>query len=253
MGKMYELLAVQESKKHAFGKILEETLVVFSKKAQGHFTGAEKTLTMFAEEDANESGIAERHDMTTTVHAKLDYLLGRFVAPYLDVMLQKEATNQNAYETLTIGKTEIEHVPATFMLGFVDRLKAIRSVVNAIPTLSPGVEWIEDEGHKLAPHVRRNKVPQEQSKTRKVLVPFELSPATKEHRAQVKELSEDRVVGKFALTIWSSMYSPKEKSDILARIDKLIEDTDVSRQRANAVEASTARIGDVVANYLLNG
>lgn len=249
MGKLYELLAVEGAKKSSFANILDETRTTFTKKP-AHFTAAEKTLEMIADEDQHESGIAERHDMTTTVHEKLKYMLDDFVAPYLDVMYQKEASNQFANGTLEFGGQTLS-LPATFLLGLANRLRQLRDVIHTIPTLQPGVEWVEDPAHSFAPHVVKNKVPQESNKTRKVLVPFELAPATKEHKAQVKELSEDRVVGKYKLVVWSSMYSPKQRSDMLARLDSLIEEVDKARQRANDIDAVNNKVGDAICQYLL--
>lgn len=250
MGKLYELLAVEGAKKEAFGKILTETKTVFKKK-QSHFTGAVKVYEPFAEADHREAGVSERHEMTTTVHAKLDYMLAQVVVPYLDAMYQKEIGNQSAMGALTINGEEIFGIPATFLLGLEGRLKSIREVLNEIPTHPAGTNWVVDEAHQFAPNAMKGEHSEETNRTKKVLVPFELSPATKEHKAQVKELTEDRVIGKFITEIWSSMYTPKQKSAMLSRIDILIENVNRARMQANAVEAPTAKIGVKIAAFLL--
>ncbi len=138
MGKLHELLAVETDLKGTFKRIVEEGIVTFSKKPD-HFIGQHKKLEMFDESKQNEN-LEEHKELVTTVKDKLDYIQ-EHVVRYLDVLIQKEKTNQEATDALVVdGKILIADVPATCLLNLETELKTIRSYYEAIPTLAPGVK-----------------------------------------------------------------------------------------------------------------
>lgn len=237
MAKLHEILAVESGRKGAFNKILNETISTFKNKPM-HFTEYERTLELFEEgASKEEEGGEERISMTTTVPQKLNYL-SQFVEDYLDIVFQKEATNQDAVADLVVGKeTLIKQAPATFLLGLETKLADIRKVIDAAPTLAPGVEWVPDETHRFK-SVVKGKHAEVTNKTRKVIKPFVLYKATDKHPAQVEKLSEDVVVGNYRKWFWSGMISPAEKSELLGRIDLLMEAVKRARMKANEQEVS---------------
>jgi len=82
----------------------------------------------------------EQKEMTTTVHDKLEYMFGS-VAEWLDAVLQKERTNQEARADIILpdGSALATDIPATFLLGMESKLKELREVFLATPTLQPGI------------------------------------------------------------------------------------------------------------------
>ncbi|KKL18768.1 hypothetical protein LCGC14_2472220 [marine sediment metagenome] len=245
MAKLHELLAVEPDLEGNYKKILEETKNTFTKKSD-HFFGFHRRLELFG--DDKHDTPEEYKEMATTVHAKLDYQK-KSIVRYLDAVLQKEATNQQAIADLTIDGIEIaKGVPATFLLGLENKLKQVRAVYEVSPTLPPGHKWVPDE--TKGDHVYSMDHPEEQFKSEKIFKVQVLYDATKEHPAQVEKIPETKDVGKYVKHIWSGMISPAEKSVILGRIDKVIRGVKKARQRANATEVVKRTIGKEIFKYI---
>ena len=242
---LHSLLAVEGDLEGAHKRILEETKVTFTKKAD-HFMGSHRKLEMFVED-----GITypeEHKKIDTTVQEKLDYMADTEIR-YFDALLQKERTNQNAVADVVVdGNTIATAMPATFLLGMETRLKHLRSVYEVIPTLQPGIEWDKDESQGKG--IYKTKHTAEKLKTETIIEPVVLYEATKEHPAQVKEVSKVNTVGKYVTTNWSGMITPAEKSILLAKIDKLIRAFKQARQRANATEVVKISIGAELFAYI---
>jgi len=242
---LHELLAVEGDLDGAHKKILEETRVTFTKKSD-HFMGQHRKLEMFIEDGIT---YPEEHKaIDTTVQKKLDYMKKTEIR-YFDAMLQKEATNQTAFSDLVIDGVVIgTSLPATFLLGMETRLKHLRTAYEVIPTLQPGIEWEKDESQ--GPGIYKTSKPTEKLKTETIIEPVILYEATKEHPAQVKEVSKVNTVGKYILTAWSGMITPAEKSALLEKIDKLIRAFKKARQRANTSEVVNRSIGKELFAYI---
>ncbi len=247
--KLHELLAVLSDLEGTAKKVREEAIVTFTKKAN-HFMGGHKTLIMFDEARKGEEAGAEVHQpLTTTVNQKLAYTQKSQVK-YLDAFLQQESTNQAATADLIIGEEIIlKDAPATFLLGLENRLKNIRGIFAAIPTLNPAIEWIDDPAE--GKDIFRSKHPETAQKQEKVTEPVILYEATKEHPAQVKEVSKNIVSGTFSTVSWSGMITPGKKSEYLSRIDILIQATKKARQRANATEVVKRQVGANLFKFIL--
>lgn len=247
MGKLHELLAVESDLEGHYKRIVAETTGVFKKGE--HFTGSHKTLSMFDDDRQREAEAAEEHkEMATTVKRKLDYS-EEAIVKYLDVVLQKESTNQEAKADLVVdGEILLSNVPATFLLGLENKLKYIRSMYEAIPTLSPSVEWKKDPsmGEDVYVAVHEEKA----NKTQKMIKHQVLVQPTKEHPAQIEKWTEDTPVGVFSTRRWSGMLSPREKMVLLTKIDNLYRAVKEARQRANCQEVKNLTIGKVLFNYI---
>ena len=242
---LHELLAVEGDLDGAHKKILEETKVTFTKKAE-RFLGQHRKLTMFVDDGITHPESYKKID--STVHDKLDYMKNTEIR-YFDAMLQKEATNQVAVADLVVdGEVLGARLPATFLLGMETRLKHMRAVYDLIPTLAPGIDWVLDE--KTGKNIYKTVKPDEKLKTETIVKPVVLYEATKEHPAQVKEMSETKNTGKYVTTTWSGMISPAEKSNLLGRIDKLIRACKQARQRANTTEVVKSSVGAKLFEYI---
>lgn len=234
MGKLHEVLAVEGDLAGTAKKIAEETIKTFSSRAD-HFMGSVQADTYFDENDANLNKTEEKA-MDTTVFDKLKYA-APMVARYWDAYYVKEATNQHAKADIVLpdGSVFAKDVPATVLLGMETKLKETRAIYEHIPTLQPGIAW--DEAPELGAGVYRTVSPVTTFITKKTLRPIELSPATKEHKAQVHAVEEDKAVAKRLTTRTSGMLTPAQKSDLLERVDILIRSVKKARQRANNHEA----------------
>ncbi|TET78737.1 MAG: hypothetical protein E3J43_04210 [Candidatus Heimdallarchaeota archaeon] len=245
MARLHELLAVEGDLEGTYRKILEETKVTFTKKAE-HFMGFIRTLQLF---DEKAPPVAPDYkELDTTIDAKLDYQKDHIIR-YLDAVLQKEMTNTAAKADLVVdGKTIAKELPATFLLGLETKLKHIRDVYSTIPTLQPGVKWEKDESRGKGVYVTAN--PEETYQTEKVIEAHVLYKATKEHPAQVKEMAKTIKTGRYSKLVWSGMLSTAEKSILLGKIDKLIRAAKQARQRANTTPVITATVAKELFNFI---
>lgn len=247
MPKMHEILAAEPNVAGAWGAMKDETLRVFDR--ADAFVRVTTTKKHFAEEDSK-LDTTETKDNTTTVAERVSYLLSRSFAKHLDLQLQKDATNQQAKADLVVGgQTLAKDVPAQTLLLLEKELTAIRQVLLKAPTLQSGPVWIRDEGNGL--YV--TKEPQVTFSTKKTIRPVILVQATEHHPAQVDRVSEDVPVAKIEKVTWSGALSSAEKAAIVGRVDALIVAAKKARQRANNTEASKARIGAAVADFILGG
>ena len=246
MGKLHELLAVESDIENVYKKVMKEAQVTFTKKP-AHFMGFHKRLELFSD-SANDTTPEEFQDITETVDSKLEYI-SKHGQRYLDAVLQKELTNQTASADLIVeGVTLATKVPATFLLGLENKLKFVRAVYEAIPTLPPGYSWEKDE--TKGDGVWRSKNPENKYKTAKTFKHKVLYEATKEHPAQIERWEEVENVGMYVFERWFGMFSPARKSDVLEKIDILLRAVKKARQKANSVDVVKSRIGSKIFDFI---
>lgn len=245
MSKLHQLLAVEGDLEGTAKKITEETITQFTKHPDRYF-GHHQRIELF---DENAPEEADNHKaMDDTVQSKLDYTAGHIVR-YLDAVLQKETTNQEAKADLVVdGEAIAKDLPATFLLGLETRLKNIRKIYLSIPTLQPGIEWKLDESQ--GEDVYKRVYPEVKFRTKKVLKNHVKALATKEHPEQVDVYTEDEKVARIITDTWCGMFTVAKKSDIIGRIDQLIRAVKVARQQANTTEVKPAHIADKLFDYI---
>jgi len=248
---LHELLAVEGDLQGQFRSIVSETTQTFTKRTE-HFRGHTKTLKMKDEERAFEEAAAEEYkQLESTVDEKLDYSK-EAVIRYFDAFLQKECTNQEASADLEVdGKVLMKGVPATALLGFESKLKEVRQYYQAIPTLPPGTTWIVDPTER--PGIYKAEHPEVREKTEKDIEHKVVVKATEQHPAQVAERSITKTVGIFTTEKWCGMHTPGQKSELLGRLDNLIQACKTARQRANSAEVVIRTIGKEMFDYIHKG
>ena len=171
------------------------------------------------------------------------------IVRYLDALLQKERTNQDATADIVIDGVKIaDSLPATFLLGLESRLKRVRAVYESIPTLPPNIKWEKDETKGDDIYSRAH--PEEQLKTEKIFKVQVLYDATKEHPAQVEKIPETKNVGVYKKEVWTGLLSPADKSVLLGKIDKLLQAVKKARQRANTTKVVKTTIGKELFAYI---
>lgn len=246
MGKLHEILAVENEVKGTADSLLAETKVTFTKK-QDHFLGQNRHYN--PANDDGEKFNDENKEMVTTVRAKLDHT-EEYVGRLLDITYQKEEANTRAKADLVVnGMTLATDVPATVLLNFETKLKALREVYRDIPTLDPGERWVPDT-------TRKDTYVSDQLssyRTQKVLKAIVLYPHTDKHPAQVEKTTVDERVGTWLTTKWSGMMSPVEKSKLLERLDVLLAAVKKARCRANEVETADVTIAKQLFQFINTG
>lgn len=243
---LHELLAVEGDLSNTAKTVLDEAMVTFEKKPD-HFRGFVKSMKYFDEARQQENAREEK-GMVTTVEDKLTYALGASQKLF-DALLQKEEANQRAKADLEVdGQVIASGLPATFLLGMETRLKAVRDMILRVPTLDPALIWSEDAGAGAG--VFRSNA-QLSNRTEKQVRFKVLYDATDKHPAQIEKWNEDVPVARIETTHTSGMWTPKRKSDVLGRLDKLIRAVKKARQRANTVEVADLHIANAMTKYIL--
>jgi hypothetical protein len=250
MAKLHEVLAVDKDLEKVASEIINEAVVTFSKKTD-HFTGHARTLRMFDENRMDEeAGQAEVKEITTTVPAKLKYV-AEHVVRYYNALAQKEATNQLAKADVIMsdGTVLLKDVPATLLLSLENKLTRLREMYNFIPTLQPGVEWKPDTDASLRGVYKaaKDKVSLKSEKDFNFRI---LVAATDKHPAQIEKWNVDKSVGEYTYKQVSGMMTPKQKSDILGRLDDLTAAIKQARSRANTQEVQVFDVGGAIFSYL---
>ena len=251
---LHELLAVEADAEGVAKRVTDETKHTF-KERQTHFQGAHRTLKLFNQVNGDEAATAaaekveEQHlEMVTTVHAKLEYALSQ-ILPFYDVVLRKEATNQDAFADLIVGDVTIaEKLPATFLLGLEKKLKMLREVYEQIPTLAPGIKWELDS--TIGKNVYRMSAPEVRAKTTKTFKHQILVAPTDKHPAQIEKWEETVNIGAYTKETWSSAMTVTEKSALLGRIDDLIVAAKQARQRANMAAVRKVNVSEALIKFI---
>ncbi|QIG76945.1 hypothetical protein EVC30_116 [Rhizobium phage RHph_Y1_11] len=247
MAKMHELLAVEADLNKTSAKMIEEAKVTFEKKAD-HFQGHVRSVNYFDAERSGEN-TEDRKALVTTVDDKLGYALGHF-GRYVDAVLQKEKTNQQANADLEVGGTVIgPGLPSVFLLGLEQKLSDLRNVILAIPTLNPAIVWTAAPDQGAGIYVSS---PQEQLKTEKKQKHVIVVPPTDKFPAQVDKITEDVNVAKITTLHQSGMWTSARKAKVLDNLDALLQATKKARMRANLAEVQDGHIADNLIQYLLS-
>lgn len=250
---LHELLAALGDLNARSNMVQKEGSETFTKRAN-HFMGSHKILRAFSEADKHLEDAAEQHQaLTTTVGAKLKYI-EKPVTEWLDAFLQKELTNQTAKADLVIdGEIIAEALPASFYLGVEKELKQVRNLIETIPTLQPGIQWVEDKTAVAADNstgIWRAAHPSKKLKTKQTVAHKILAPATDKHPAQIEKWTEQEPVGEFIEEVFSGMITPLKKSKLLANVTKLISAVKRSRMRANKAEVVSRSVGKELFAYI---
>lgn len=250
MGKLHQLIAVEKDVKNKLQKILDECSKTFNQRA-GHFLETRKSYSAFTADDADRPD-EEFTPMTTTVKAKLDYVQDSVVRA-LDVLIQKERANSKAKADIEVEQLDgtkkvlIADVPVSALVQLENTLEDIRTrVYNEIPTLDPSKVWKKDEtnaGVWVADPVTRQR-------TRKVQESLVLIQPTKEFQGTAQMITVDKPVGNWIHSTKSGALSPKQKSELLDRLERLIAGVKIARAKANDVEVETVQIGKTIFNYI---
>ena len=241
--KLHSLLACEPDLRGAGEKIIKETINTFTKKPN-HFEARYKSYRPVDED--GDTFASEKQEMVTTVPQKLDHTQN-VVSRYLDAVAQKELTNTNASAILEVDGVALldKPLPATLLLALEGKLKQLREVYNAVPTLDPAETWKWDEQTKT---YEAN--PKETYKTQKAFRNHVKAPATEKHAAKVETYTIDERVGEKKKKRWSGAITPAEKAAVLERIDMLMQAVKKARQRANDAEVKHIELGNVLFDFI---
>lgn len=247
---VHALLAVETDLKNVSTKIMLEAASTFSKRGE-HFDGITKQYVS-EDEDAIGTNNTELREVVTTVGEKINYAKKAVIAG-INAQLSKEQTNASGTVLADLsvdGYGSFGELSATALLSLEKEMVKVRKMYDAIPTLDPGKTWIKDE---YAGEGMWKTEPATTFRTAKKEDWIEVSPATKEHPAQVKQVTKDVQVGRYLTHYMSGKITPLQKSDLLLRVDAFILAIKKARSLANQAEVIDCKIGDQIFSYINEG
>ena len=249
MGQLHQTLAVENSKLITYKKLVEEGIATLSNK--DHLFKGLTVVQKSYETDHNSANYTEYPDKTEqvpvqeTVMGKLAYIKDAAIE-YYDLVAQKDEANTRAKADLIVnGETLISNVPATTLLFLENKLKGFRALIEAAKTLDGAKIWTPREnGIYAAP---------EDTKVVKVPVKSHqsIAPATDKHQALVVEVINQVEKATRTSTELSGLITSAAKSNLLKRIDTLINAAKSARQTANNVDVANINIANKIFDYLL--
>ena len=252
MSALHEILAVEQGLSETATRITKEVTKILSSK-QSLFAGMEKHHAIFAEDQQHLVQAPEIVEVQSTVGQQLDFLSTHLI-DYWNVLARKEEANQRASADIIDedGVTIAKNVPAITLLSLEKKLTSLVGTINAIPTVDSAVSWAPAEDAAI-PGIYRTINPVERQQTVQTSKWVEVSPATPQFKAQLAEVADISIIGKFTVTSYSGALTPLEKAKRLEKITKLIRAVKTARQRANQVDVDNSiTTGANIANYLFN-
>lgn len=241
---LHQHLAAETHVRDGFNKIKQETMHVF--KGGDLFVGLSKAYKPV--NDAERDLADQTKEVVTTVSKRLDWTKKKAIE-YIDHEATKEKTNTLAKADVVVdGKTIAKDVPATVLLSLEKRLVEIRDYYDKAPTLDLSKPWQDTGNQKIMKYG-----PAITYRTKKKIVPVRMAAPTDKHPEQVKESSEDVVIGHFEEVLFSGAAHPGEKAKWLERIDRLIVAVKEARCTANTQEVQELKMGEAIFSYIHEG
>ena len=233
MSQLHELLAVEGDLRNKSTLILQETVKTFTTK-QDHFDGLDKNYVPDRED--GEKIPPESKKIATTVADKMHYTEDSLVEA-MNAQLSKEETNASgkAIAELELDNVKFGTFSATSLLALEQFFNKVREAWRTIPTLDPTRTW--NKNPQRDPNTYFS---DKETKYRvvKELTRFEKAPATDKHPAQVDIVQIERQVGHYETEYSSGRLTPKQKADLLNRLDRLIDAVKKARAKANQAEVT---------------
>lgn len=163
-----------------------------------------------------------------------------------DVVAQKDATNCHAKADVVVdGKPLLKDVPAVHLLFLEKRLIDLATFVKKIPVLSQDENWKNNEALGLW-----ETDPVETVKGRKVTEFQVVVQPTKEHPAQVKEVSRDVLAGTWKTVKFSGALKADQVKDLVERVEKVSKAVKYALEEANGTQAVEFKSGEVILGYI---
>jgi len=173
---------------------------------------------------------------------------------YYDIVAQRDWANCAAKSDIVVypgtpnEKVLLKDVPAPYLLWLEKQLDDLYTFVSKLPVLPTTEDWVwsKEQDCYQAPAV-------ETAKMKKVSRPMELSPATKEHPAQVHLVTEDVVIGYWTTIKFSGALPAQQVKELRNRVKALHEAAKFAREKANSCEAAPVKTGDALLGFLFRG
>lgn len=149
------------------------------------------------------------------------------------------------------GTVLLSDIPVTTLLYLEKQLQETLAYVNALQILDISEVWSYDKNS-----LSYVSDPVQQIRTKKVTEYEVVVPPTKEHRAEIREVSKDIREGIWTATKVSKALSPSEKNELIKKVEDLIRAVKLAREEANTLVVDTNKapdLGGMIKSYILSG
>lgn len=236
-------------------------LLAFSKEAKAAGQRRATAVYQLLQKPALYGGFTKSYepiDETGVVYPGEKVLLQRTVAtdlvnlsdalvPVYDLQAQLDATNMTARADIVVaGEVLAENVPVTTLLWLEKQLVDLRTIISALPLVSPDKTWTyDDDNGRYAAEIVKT------LRTRKAEWTEVVVPATDKHPAQTRDRVKDMPEGWWTLREFSGATTSAAKVAMLSRVDKLTAAVKTAREQANSAAVVELPIGDALVGYVL--
>lgn len=241
MKKLNQILAVEKGVKNKAHAALTE--LHKQSKTPALYEGRERTYRPLTEDGEKFPKESQKIALKSTTVVKD---VQKILSELLDITFMKDAANCSARADIKIGnKVIVPMVPVTYLLFLEKQLVDLTTFVANIPVTDPSQSWTWDSS-TLAYRTDAT----ETAKTKKIMKPVVLYEATDKHPAQVKESSEDVVVGYWSSIQYSGAMSAADKEAYLSRLAELLAAVKMAREDANSISVEETSVSGLLFGYI---
>jgi hypothetical protein len=260
--KLFVTIAKKDTGKSVFENMVSERIRTFDKKTD-HFKGINKVFTSKIEEIPEEDSkyVDGSFDVSrfpneykapvSSVKEQLSFMAMSAIE-YVNTSLTIERTNASGLvkaDLIVRGQT-LGQFSSAELLSLRNFIREFKKVYSKIPTYDPNGSWktekTEDgwyQSEKITSAKGR------QVKDWKIVAPANQY----QKEAQVKDFTKELLLGNYDTVHYSTMFSPKEKNDLLQRTQELLVAIDVAIKQANDVKVVEADEAEKIMNFLHKG
>lgn len=164
-----------------------------------------------------------------------------------DLTATKDNTNCKARADVVLpdGTVLLKEVPATQLLFIEKKLVDLVNFARKLPTLDPADTWSFDAAQNLW-----SSEPTRTVKTKKVVKHDVIVPPTKEHPAQIKEFTDDVIIGDWTSVKQSGALQYNRVQEIISRAETLARAVKEAREEANTQTVEPLNTGAAVLGFI---
>jgi len=247
--KQHELLAFEKDIKSKATLILRETEQVFDRSSS--FDEFSKTYKPFTEGD-KDIPENEKKLMTTTVTERINYT-SKALIKAINIIATKEHTNTLAKADIQILdedgavlETLAKDVPVTGLLSLEKQFQEYRRMYVKIPTFNTETSWAAGTNSMgIDCYVEQGDNVKVRNVTKKVTEAFDPNPVegSEKFKLEPRDKSIVSPVGEYKTVTKTGRISPRDKADMIDRLDQVIIALKAARAKANSIEIVEMNIG----------
>lgn len=242
--KLNQVVAAAAGKKKAFTESTTECYHQIQKASL--FDGIEKTYT--PKDEMNGDKLPPESKKVQAKVANMISTVTKVMVDMVDVCATQDWANCTAKSDIKINdETLVADVPVTHLLWLNHQLDNLETFITKLPTLDPSENWEQDSSQDL--YATK---PKETERTKKTTKFVEVVKATEEHPAQVKEVTDDQIVGTWSTIKYSGAVSTKDKNKMLEKVRTLHEAVLKAREEANMKEIESVKIGKKLLDFVFS-